>query len=126
MDKNYNIYKYVSSLTKRDTFLTTMYHGSECGVCDYDKAHLFNQYFLEILQFPQLATISSASDTDTLENISISPEEVYEVLVSLDPNKTQGIDCLSPKIWKTSAPHLSKPLCYLFTKCLLNSTLPSE
>ena len=129
VDKNYNIYKYVSSLTKHDTFPATMYHGSECGISDYDKAHLFNQYFFSVFtrdSSVSSTTTSSTDDTDTLENISISLEEVYKVLVSLDPNKAQGIDCLSPKIWKTSAPHLSKPLCYLFTKCLLNSTLPSE
>ena len=47
-------------------------------------------------------------------------------MASLDPNKAHGIDCLSPKIWKTCAPYLSEPLCHLYTKCLQNSSLPKE
>ena len=61
-----------------------MYHGSECGVSDNEKAHLFNKYFFSVFtrdSSVSSTTTSSAGDTDTLENISISPEEVYEVLV---------------------------------------------
>ena len=46
--------------------------------------------------------------------------------VSLDPSIAQGIDHLSPKIWKISAPYLTEPLCHLFTRCLANATLPTD
>ena len=55
MDKNFSIYKYISSLTKSDTLPGTMYYNSECDISNTDKAHLFNCFFpqfsLEILQF---------------------------------------------------------------------------
>ena len=44
--KNYIIY--ISSLTKHNTFPTTMFYGSDCGVSDSDKAHLFNHYFFSV------------------------------------------------------------------------------
>ena len=127
-NKNYSIYKYISSLTKPNTFPTTMYYGSDHGVSDSDKAHLFNQYFFSVFtrDSSTTPTTSSAIHTNTLDSISISSHEVYEALASLDPNKAHGIDCLSPKIWKTCAPYLSEPLCHLYTKCLQNSSLPKE
>ena len=104
-----------------------MFYGSDCGVSASDKAHLFNRYFFSVFtRDSSVPSTTASSDIEILDNISISPEEVYEVLVSLDPNKVQGIDCLSPKLWKVCAPCISKPLCHLFTKCLLNSALPSE
>ena len=107
-NKNYNIYKYISFLTKHSTLPTTMYYAAEQGDSDYEKAHLFNQYFYSVFttdssdSFP---TTSCASHSNILEKISISSQEVYNVLVSLDPSKAQGIDHLSPKIWKISAPY---------------------
>ena len=91
-----------------------------------DKAHLFDQYFFSVFtrDSSSTPTISfSAVHTNTLDNISISSQEVNKALASLDPNKAQGIDCLSPKIWKTCAPYLSEFLCHLYTKCLQNTQL---
>ena len=128
-NKNYNIYKYISFLIKHSTLPTTMYYAAEQGDSDYEKAHLFNQYFYSVFttdssdSFP---TTSCASHSNILEKISLSPQEVYNVLVSLDPSKAQGIDHLSPKIWKISAPYLTEPLCHLFTRCLANATLPTD
>ena len=76
-----------------------------------DKAHLFNQYFFSVFTRDSSSTPTtsfSAVHTNTLDNIFISSQEVYEALASLDPNKAQGIDYLSPKIWKTCAPYLSE------------------
>ena len=129
INKNYSIYKYISSLTKHNTFPTTMYYGSDHGVSDSDKAHLFNKYFFSVFTRDSSTTPTTSSSsihTNTLDSISISSHEVYEALASLDPNKAHGIDCLSPKIWKTCAPYLSEPLCHLYTKCLQNSSLPKE
>ena len=74
-----------------------MYYGSDHGVSDSDKAHLFNQYFFSVFTRDSSTTpttLSSAIHTNTLDSISISPHEVYEALASLDPNKAHGIDCL--------------------------------
>ena len=100
MDKNFSIYKYISSLTKSDTLPGTMYYNSECDISNTDKAHLFNHFFsVFTIDFSLHATTSSSTScSNTLEDICILPKDVYEVLISLDPNKAQGIDCLSPKI----------------------------
>ena len=46
VDKNYSIYKYISSLTKHNIFPTTMYYGSNYGISNSDKAYLFIQSIL--------------------------------------------------------------------------------
>ena len=96
INKNYCIYKCISSLTKHNTFPTTMHYGSDQGVSDSDKAHLFNQYFFSVFTRDSSTTPTSsfsAVHTNTHDSISISSHEVYEALTSLDPNKAYGIDC---------------------------------
>ena len=75
INKNYSIYKYISSLTKHNTFPTTMHYCSDHGVSDSDKAHLFNQYFFSVFTRDSSTTPTtsfSAVHTNTLDSISIS------------------------------------------------------
>ena len=51
----------------------------------------------------------------SLDSIYISEEDVYDVLLSLDPHKATGIDGISPAILKHCASVLVKPLHYLFS-----------
>ena len=90
VNNNYSVYEYISSLTKHNTFPTTVFYGSDHGVSDTNKAHLFNQYFLSVFtrdSSANLTTSLSAVHTNTLDSISVSSQKVYEVLASLDPNK---------------------------------------
>ena len=73
-----------------------------------------------------MSALDSSHSINVLENIAISSSDVYNALTALDPSKTQGIDRISPKVWKKSAPVLYYPLHHLFTKCLANITLPTE
>ena len=59
-----------------------MWNGSYFGLHQIKNSLIYQAIFfqssLEILQFPQLVTTSSAGHINTLENISIYPEEVHE------------------------------------------------
>ena len=59
-----------------------MYYGSDHGVSDSDKVHLFIQYFFSVFTRDSTTptTLSSAIHTNTLDSISISSHEVYEAL----------------------------------------------
>ena len=84
-----------------------------------DKAHLFIQCFFSVFTRDSSVTSTtpfSSDHTNTLGSISISSQEVCKALASLDPNKAQEIECLSPEIWKICVPYLSEPLCHLYTK----------
>jgi len=62
----------------------------------------------------------------SLSTISISIEEVHEVLVSLDVLKSPGIDQISPRILQNYADALCEPLHHLFIQSLLQAYLPSS
>ena len=59
--------------------------------------------------------------TDHTDSISITIEEVYDALVSLDPNKAPGIDL---QILQTCVPILCQPLHHLFTLSLEHASIP--
>ena len=84
-----------------------------------DKAHLFIQYFFSVFMRDSSVTLTTSFSTDhtnTLGSISISSQEVCEALASLDPNKAQGIECLSSKIWKICVPYWLIHCITLFIK----------
>ena len=50
------------------------------------------------------------ADPPTTEpSITLSPKEVYDALVSLDPSKLNGTDSISPSIFLHCAPVLYEP-----------------
>ena len=51
----------------------------------------------------------------TIDSISITEEEIYNTLISLDSTKATGIDGISPAVLKYCALPLTKPLHYLFS-----------
>ena len=133
------IYKYFSFLTNHSSFPTTMHYSSSTASTDLDQARLFNEYFFSAFTRDSspvsFTALDSLHNSNISENIFISPNDscnrieqndVYDALTALDPNKAQGIDHISPKVWKLGAPVSCHPLYYLFTKCLANSTLSIE
>ena len=61
-----------------------------------------------------------------LDDIAITKSDVYDILVSLNPNKTPGPNNLHPRLLKNCARSLTKPLFLLFTYSLNSGTLPNE
>ena len=68
----------------------------------------------------QDTALDSSPNSNILDNITISPHDVYNVLIALDPNKAQVNDHISPKVWKIRATALHYPLYHLFAKCITN------
>ena len=65
-----------------------------------------------------------SQSVNNLDTIEINTSEVYETLISLDPNKAMGIDKISPKILQYCATALCQPITYLFSQCLHFGYLP--
>ena len=89
---------------------------------------MFNRYFHSV--FSDSSDLSNVDNhlepTDHIDFISITIEEVYDALVSLDPTKAPGIDLISPKILQTCAPILCQPLHHLFSMSLQYAYIPSS
>ena len=121
------IYNYIRSTTKAETIPTVLNLDSATVTTDADKAALFNQYFHSVF------TTSSSTlpdvgypSIDSLQSIDISETDVYNVLISLDPNKALSIDGIGPKILKNCSESLFQPLCHLFNLSLSSSIIPIE
>jgi len=124
------IFKYISSLTKKDCFPQSMSLGSDAATCDQSKANLFNKYFYSVFTRGHnsdltTSTVEDSSDS-TLSDITITSSEIYETLSSLDPTKAMGPDGISPKVLKYCADILTNPIRYLFSLTLTKGYLPYE
>jgi len=62
----------------------------------------------------------------TIDSISITEEEVYKALISLDSTKATSIDGISPAVLRHCAYPLTKPLHCLFSYAIYYCCLPSE
>ena len=62
----------------------------------------------------------------TISVISLSPSEVHDVPLSLDPNKATGPDKIPAKLLKVCAPQIFLSLCAFFNKWLQLGKMPSS
>ena len=97
---------------------------------DNKKAELFNDYFCKQADLNDSET-SVPDITDILinglEQITVTENEVEDILKILDTSKAIGPDLLNPRLLKEAASILKYPLCStLFNLSLTLSTFPSE
>lgn len=94
---------------------------------------LFSNYFRSVFE-PSSVTAdldihnfniddSKAPDTQ-LSDITVSCEDVYRELKSLDITKGAGTDNIPPYFLKSTAKAIHEPLCFLFNKCLREGVFP--
>ena len=60
-----------------------------------------------------------------LENITVTEEEISDVIIDLDPNKASGSDLISNKMINYVARAIVKPLCILFNHSLREGVFPN-
>ena len=95
---------------------------------DFNKANPFNHYFYSVFHSPsklpdinELPTIA-----DSLHAINITVANVYEALISLNIDKSAGIDAISPRVLQSCAEALCEPLHHLFSLSLRHAIVPSS
>ena len=121
------IYSYIRNITKSRSIPSTVNFDSLTASSDSEKASLFNQYFYSVF----ISTSSSPSIDDlpdlsnTINSVEVTEMEVYEVLSSLDPNNASGIDDILPRILRSCADVLYRPLYNLFTTLLRYGIIPT-
>lgn len=78
---------------------------------------LFNCYFQSVFSdasvMPDISDMQETSPV-SVSCITITLAEVYQALVSLDPNTAFGFDNISPQILQSCASVLCEPLHHLF------------
>ena len=91
-----------------------------------DIANILNQYFHMVfkpsdgnddeMSFPSSNDSNSDTSEGTISSITLTPEEVYHVLVALNESKATGLDKIPAKLLKNCASSVCSSLCVLFTK----------
>ena len=94
---------------------------------DIDKANMFNNFFIEQTllddsqaNLPETLTIPDQN----LDSLSVTPDEVKQVLKSLPLGKAAGPDLINNRILKELSEPLSLPLCDLFNCSLSSGIVP--
>ena len=64
--------------------------------------------------------------TEYIEDMLFSEDEVFKALMSIDPSKACGPDCIPGRLLKEGAPWLFEPLAALFNQSLKSGQLPSD
>ena len=92
------------------------------------KANLFNEFFishsnvnLENARLPD----DGVTPGPILENISITENDVRDIIKTLDVNKSTGHDGMSCRMIKAAGDVLVPPLTRLFNLCLINNRFPN-
>ena len=95
---------------------------------DQDKTTLFNSYFHSVFTNSTFS-LPSISDLpkphSILSDISITEDDVFQVLTSLDPSKAMGCDGIGSKLLHCALA-LYQPFYYLFCLSLSQHYVPVE
>ena len=90
---------------------------------------MLNRFFSSVFTKENLATIPQINgiyNGPLLEDVVITPEEVADKLMSLNPNKSPGSDQIHPRVLKEVSGPISVPLSQIFRKSLENGRLPEQ
>ena len=106
-------------------------HSVTAGEPD-DIANLLNEYFhstfkpsLSEEEYEDHPSTTTIPLSETLSDIHITPDEVKNILLSLDDNKATGPDNIPAKLLRCSAPQICSSLCDLFNLSLKCGKIPA-
>jgi len=127
--KDPNVFHYLKNLAKSDSVPPALQSDSTVLESDIDKANAFNEYFYSVFTqssftLPDVSELPSVPDS--LSNISFTLDDIYQALLSLQPNKASGLDNIGPRIIKNCADSLVEPLHHLFSLSLNCMDIPVE
>ena len=78
-----------------------------------DIANMFNHYFASIFTCDSYGSTDhqDQSHLTTIDNITLSEEEIMDVIINLNNNKAQGPDNIPVRILKETAVQITPSLC---------------
>ena len=122
------IHHYLNQIKKSSGIPQQVYLNDRSAITPLVQANLFNEYFHSVYGTSSTSSFlpNSPPTTECLSDITISEEDVFQILSSLDPSKAMGIDHIGPRILKSCAVSLSGPLSLLFQRCIDLACIPDE
>ena len=94
-----------------------------------DKSNMFNKYFFSVFSNkpePKVKPVIKCLKNPSLSNITLTIDEVYNILNSLDTSKATGPDGLPARILKECSNELAPSLCRIFNMSLSTGVVPDS
>jgi len=121
------LYSYINSKQKNRSDITHLQKpDGSITTSDAETSEELNNFFKSTftLEEPSLIPAISSRTSETLSDINVSEELIFQKLISLNGNKAPGPDALHPHFLKSCAASLSRPLFLLTKQSLDSGTLP--
>ena len=120
--------KQILGVSKTSHTIPTLKLDNKFAENNADKANMLNEYLSSQSVVNDInKTLPPRTDTNNeLNFITISEQEVKDVLDNLNVTKACGPDLISPRLLKKGASVLSKPLATVFNRSLLQGYFPSN
>ena len=88
---------------------------------------MFNNYFCSVTDIDddnhELPDLDNRTDI-TFSDVHIDPEDIVDIISTLDPGKASGPDDFSHKLLQGICPEIVRPLLILFNKSLQYGKFP--
>ena len=125
------LFRHLKYLISSESIPCCLFYNDTCATDPLHKYELFNNFFNSVFvhscsPFSTLDMLPRTPKDSDLSSITVTEEEVWEVISTLNPNKAIGPDNIGPAILKACATPLTSPLCQLFNLCLSTATIPEE
>ncbi|MEW8546463.1 MAG: reverse transcriptase family protein, partial [Candidatus Thiodiazotropha sp.] len=119
--------KQVLKLDKKEDTIPSLYYNNNTYEDDADKAEIFNDYFISQSQLNDSGVTLPdliLPPYQLLESITISPQDVLDILKSLDITKASGPDQINPQLLKEASHELCIPLSIFFSRLITLGKFP--
>ena len=125
-----DLYQHLHHLSSYTALAQVLIYSSEPIYHPKGKVEAFNKFFnstFTACQWLFSSTLTSnANPSKQLSRTTVSENDVFEALTSLNPNKAQDCDNINRHILRYCCTSLAFPIAHLFSMCLSHSTLPQE
>ena len=123
-------WSYFRHKTKSKSIPVNVVYGGGQISSGVEMAEAFNKYFYSMIMHASEVPLDAFTLPDgrmlVLDSLVLCEDEVYKVLLNLDPSKAPGPDGLPTIVLKTCARELTPSLCALFNLSLAEGKLPTE
>jgi exonuclease III len=96
---------------------------------DEQKANILNSFFCSVFTHEDKSSIPGcgiSQGLSFLEDMDIEEDKVKKLLKTVNVTKSQGPDCIHPRILQELADELAAPLTYVFKTSLNEGVLPAQ
>ena len=114
-------------LDKNEETIPSLYYNNTSYEDDEDKAEILKDYFISQAPLNDYEVILPdlvLPPYQLLDSITISPQDVLDILKSLDTTKASGPDIINPRLLKEASKELCIPLSIFFSHLITLGNFP--